>query len=71
MKAAKCLEGLLRNALANAEFLGQDPDELQVGMVQANAAPATARKTFRAHGRINAYRAHPSHIQLVLTSLQK
>ncbi|ENN72087.1 hypothetical protein YQE_11254, partial [Dendroctonus ponderosae] len=69
MKAARCLRGLLRSALANAEHLGRDPDELKVGLVQANAAPIVTRNTFRAHGRINPYRTHPSHIQLVLTSL--
>lgn len=34
--------------------------------LQVNQAPKQRRRTYRAHGRINPYMAHPCHIELVL-----
>lgn len=33
---------------------------------QVNAAPKGRRRTYRAHGRINAYMSNPCHIELIL-----
>jgi large subunit ribosomal protein L17e len=32
-------------------------------------APKTRRRTYRAHGRINPYQGHPTHIEIILTPL--
>ena len=34
--------------------------------IQVNQAPKQRRRTFRAHGRINAYMASPCHIEIIL-----
>lgn len=38
-----------------------------VSHIQVNQAPKQRRRTFRAHGRINAYQLSPSHVELILT----
>ncbi|XP_076251432.1 large ribosomal subunit protein uL22-like [Rhynchophorus ferrugineus] len=65
-KAVKCLQDLLRNAVSNAEFQGKDPTDLYICHIFASQAPTSLRKTFRAHGRINSYERHLSHIQMIL-----
>lgn len=57
---------LLRNAESNAELNGMETDNLFVAHIQVNQAQRGRRRTFRAHGRINAYMSSPSHIELVL-----
>ena len=59
---------LLKNAESNAESKGLELDTLVVLHAAANAAPKGRRRTFRAHGRINAYLSHPAHIEIVLGS---
>jgi len=34
-------------------------------------APKLRRRTYRAHGRINAYMSSPSHIELILSAKQE
>jgi large subunit ribosomal protein L17e len=34
--------------------------------IQVNQAPKQRRRTYRAHGRINAYMASPCHIEIIL-----
>ncbi|GMG53362.1 unnamed protein product [Ambrosiozyma monospora] len=46
---------------------GLDVEKLIISHIQVNQAPKMRRRTFRAHGRINAYQSSPSHIELVLT----
>ncbi|KAM0751149.1 60S ribosomal protein L17/L23 [Meredithblackwellia eburnea MCA 4105] len=70
VKSAKFLLGLLKNAQSNAEVNGLDVNELEVKNIIVQQAPKTRRRTYRAHGRINAYQGHPCHIQLVLSPLQ-
>lgn len=36
--------------------------------VSAKMAPKGRRRTYRAHGRINAYMSNPAHLELVLAS---
>lgn len=69
-KASRLFLDLLRNATANAEIKSLDAD-LVVSHVQANRAPQMRRRTYRAHGRINAYMANPAHIELILTEANK
>ena len=35
--------------------------------VQSNRAPGTRRRTYRAHGRINAYMGSPAHVEIMVT----
>ncbi|CAH1988242.1 unnamed protein product [Acanthoscelides obtectus] len=65
--AAKCMINLLRNVAANSEFYGKDPADYIIGHIQVNRAAIRKRRTFRAHGRINPYARHLSHVQVVLT----
>merc|ERR1711972_895625 len=66
VKSAKILIDLLRNAESNAEFRNLDTDNLVIKHVQVDAAQQGRRRTYRAHGRINAYMSSPCHIQLIL-----
>ena len=66
-KATKIVLDLLKNAEANAESKGLDTDKMYVSHIQVNQAQRGRRRTYRAHGRINAYMSSPSHIELILT----
>jgi len=67
-KSCRFVLDLLQNAESNAEAQGLDLDSLVVSHIQANAAPKLRRRTYRAHGRINAYMSCPSHIELILSA---
>lgn len=66
-KSAQFLLGLLKNAESNAELQGIDTENLIVEHVQVNKAIRGRRRTFRAHGRINAYMSQPCHVEMFLT----
>lgn len=66
-KSVNFIKDLLRNAQANAEAKGLDTEKLTISHIQVNQAPKQRRRTYRAHGRINAYQSSPSHIELTLT----
>eukprot|EP01135_Chromosphaera_perkinsii_P003742 Nk52_evm2s254 gene=Nk52_evmTU2s254 len=66
-KSIAFLEGLLKNAESNAELKGLDVDSLEITHIQVNAAPKMRRRTYRAHGRINAYMSSPCHIELIVS----
>merc|ERR1712051_1000572 len=66
-KASKAFLDLLRNAEANAEDQHLDKANLIVKHVSCQRAPKMRRRTYRAHGRINAYMALPAHIEIVCT----
>ena len=66
-KSCEFLLGLLRNAESNAELKGLDVDSLVVTHVQVNQAQRGRRRTYRAHGRINAYMSSPCHIELIVS----
>merc|ERR1712072_1611611 len=66
-KATKAFLDLLRNAQANAEDQHLNQDALIVKHVSCQRAPKMRRRTYRAHGRINAYMALPAHIEIVCT----
>lgn len=52
-KSVLFLQGLLQNALSNAEVKGLDIDSLYISHIQVNQAQKQRRRTYRAHGRIN------------------
>jgi len=66
-KSAEFFLSLLKNAESNAEYKGLDVDHLVVDHVQVNRAAQMRRRTYRAHGRINAYMSSPCHIEVILT----
>lgn len=64
-KSAEFLLGLLKNAESNAEAKGLNIEKVVIKHVQVNQAPKQRRRTYRAHGRVNAYLASPCHIEIV------
>lgn len=66
-KSVNFIKDLLNNAQSNAEAKGLDVEKLKISHIQVNQAPKQRRRTYRAHGRINAYQSSPSHIELILT----
>mmetsp|Transcript_45557 Transcript_45557/g.128876 ORF Transcript_45557/g.128876 Transcript_45557/m.128876 type:complete len:186 (+) Transcript_45557:82-639(+) len=65
-KSCKVLLNLLKNAESNAEFKNLDTDNLIIQHIQVNPAQQGRRRTYRAHGRINAYMSCPCHVEMIL-----
>ena len=65
-KSAKVVLGLLKNAESNAEFKNLDTENLIITHVVVNRARQGRRRTYRAHGRMNAYMSSPCHVQMIL-----
>jgi large subunit ribosomal protein L17e len=65
-KSAENLLKIIKNAEANAKEKNLNTSELFIGNIQVNKAMKGHRRTFRAHGRINAFLSHPCHINLWL-----
>ena len=66
-KSAKFLLDLLKNAESNAEVKNLNVPSLVISHAQVNRAPHQRRRTYRAHGRINAYQSSPCHVEMFLT----
>ena len=66
-KSCQYVLDLLKNAEANAEMKGLDTENMYVSHIQVNQAVRGRRRTYRAHGRINAYMSSPCHVELILT----
>ncbi|KAL7748073.1 60S ribosomal protein L17B [Sorochytrium milnesiophthora] len=66
VKSADFMLDLLQNAEANAVSKDLDAEKLVIKHIQVNAAPKQRRRTYRAHGRINAYLSSPCHIELIV-----
>ena len=64
-KATKTFLDLLTNIESNATVKGLDLDKVTIVHANCNQAPKMRRRTYRAHGRINAYLSSPAHIQLI------
>jgi large subunit ribosomal protein L17e len=64
VKSAKVVIGLLENLVANAESKSLDVEKLVLTHVQCNEAQRGRRRTYRAHGRINAYMNTPCHVEM-------
>lgn len=43
-----------------------DTSNLIIKHIQVNHAPKQRRRTYRAHGRINAYMASPCHVEIIV-----
>ena len=57
---------LLTNAESNAEMKSLDTENLYIHHIQVNQAQHGRRRTYRAHGRINAYMSSPCHVEVIL-----
>merc|ERR1719460_3523983 len=55
---------LVRNARSNAEAKRLDVDNVYVKLAEVNQAQKGRRRTYRAHGRINAYLSTNCHVKL-------
>jgi large subunit ribosomal protein L17e len=64
-KATKVFLDLLTNIQSNADSKGLDLTKTYITHVNCNQAPKMRRRTYRAHGRINAYMSSPAHVQIV------
>jgi large subunit ribosomal protein L17e len=64
-KATKVFLDLLTNIESNATSKGLDLSKVTITHANCNQAPKMRRRTYRAHGRINAYNSSPAHIQLI------
>jgi large subunit ribosomal protein L17e len=64
-KSIKYMINLLQNAEANAEHKQLKTQELVISHISVNRAIPGHRRTYRAHGRINAYMNHPCHIEII------
>lgn len=69
VKSVGFVKDLLINAQANAEAKGLDTTKLKITHIQVNRAPKQRRRTYRAHGRANAYQSSPSHIELIVSEV--
>mmetsp|Transcript_173 Transcript_173/g.379 ORF Transcript_173/g.379 Transcript_173/m.379 type:complete len:199 (-) Transcript_173:211-807(-) len=67
VKSCEFLLSLLKNAEGNATVNELNPDEMFIEHVQVNKAMQGRRRTYRAHGRINAFMNHPCHVEMWLT----
>ena len=65
VKSINIVLGLLKNAMANAEAKKLDVDKLVIKKVVVNQAVKGRRRTYRAHGRINAYLSSNCHVDIV------
>ena len=66
-KSVKHLLDILTNAESNAESKELDTENLHITHIQVNQACHGRRRTYRAHGRINAYMSSPCHVEVILT----
>ncbi|CAH0564015.1 unnamed protein product [Brassicogethes aeneus] len=71
VKSIKALQMLLRNAVSNCDYFGKDPADFMIQHIQVNQAPVVTRRTYRAHGRINPFVRHLSHLQIILSEKVK
>ena len=64
-KATKVIYDMLVNVKSNAAANEMDVDNLHVNHAVAQWAPKGRRRTYRAHGRVNAYMSCPAHLELI------
>ena len=65
IKATKTFLDLITNLESNAEVKGLNIENVKITHANVNQAPKMRRRTYRAHGRINAYMSSPAHIELI------
>jgi large subunit ribosomal protein L17e len=64
-KATKSFVDLLKNLASNAKSKSLEIENMEITHTNCNQAPKMRRRTYRAHGRVNAYMSSPAHIQII------
>ena len=64
-KSVRIMLNLLKNAKANGEVKGLKDDKILIKNVLVNHATEGRRRTYRAHGSINAYCSSNCHIDII------
>jgi len=67
-KSVKFMLRLLKNAESNADAKNIELEDLVIKSIGFQQAPKTRRRTYRAHGRINPYQGHPTHVEIILAA---
>ena len=64
-KSVRIMLNLLKNAKANGEVKGLKDDKILIKNVLVNHATEGRRRTYRAHGSINAYCSSNCHVDII------
>ena len=70
-KSIKYMLNLIQNARANAEVKKLNVDKLAIKRVVVNHAMKGRRRTYRAHGSINAYCSSNCHVDIICEELKE
>ncbi len=70
-KSVRIVLNLLQNAKANAESKKLDLEKLIIKNVLVNQATEGRRRTYRAHGSINAYCSSNCHVEILCEELKE
>ena len=70
-KCVRYMLGLLKNARANAEAKKLNVEKLAIKNVFVNQATKGRRRTYRAHGSINAYLSSNCHVEIVCEEVKE
>ena len=70
-KSVRIILNLLKNAKANAEVKKISVDKLVIKNVFVNQATEGRRRTYRAHGSINAYCSSNCHVEILCEELKE
>ena len=70
-KSIKIVLNLLKNAKANAEAKKLNVEKLVIKNVFVNQATEGRRRTYRAHGSINAYCSSNCHVEIICEELKE
>ena len=70
-KSIKLVLNLLKNAKANAETKKLSVEKLVIKNVFVNIAAEGRRRTYRAHGSINAYCSSNCHVEIICEELKE
>ncbi|KAJ7935707.1 60S ribosomal protein L17/L23 [Mycena leptocephala] len=57
-----------KSVKSNADAKNIDLEDLIIKNIVVQQAPKTRRRTYRAHGRINPYQGHPTHVEIILAA---
>ena len=70
-KSVKLMLNLLQNAKSNAEAKKLNIEKLAIKNVLVNQAAEGRRRTYRAHGSINAYCSSNCHVEIICEEIKK
>ena len=70
-KSVRIMLNLLKNAKANGEVKGLKDDKILIKNVLVNHATEGRRRTYRAHGSINAYCSSNCHVDIICEEVKE